>query len=342
MAFYLHRAFAADSALQVLNDLRLVDDQQPEADGSPGVCQIDHLVLHRWGAFIIESKSVSEEVTVTSDGSGGDVWARRYRGREEGMPSPIQQARRQAEFLRSFLQRHRVSLLGKTPAGTRTLAKLILGSDQRGFTNMPMQLLVAISDRGRLDMRRDWAPPTEPFRTFVTKADLVADKIRSEFEHHRQQSAIVRQQSDKYGMWFMQSNEVPVVATFLNRNHSPRAASLSQQPVAASPPVRIATAPIRDEAGAPPQDARSASPTAVSAKPACKTCASTDLDATWGKYGYYWKCRACGDNTAMPTVCSACGGVGVRGQGVRIRKEGPKYFRDCQTCGISERIWTQS
>ena len=33
----------------------------------PGVCQIDHMVLHRWGLFIIESKSVYDEVTVQSD-----------------------------------------------------------------------------------------------------------------------------------------------------------------------------------------------------------------------------------------------------------------------------------
>jgi hypothetical protein len=74
----------------------------------------------------------------------------------------------------------------------------------------------------------------------------------------------------------------------------------------------------------------------------CKACLSPDLTANWGKFGYYWKCNACGTNTAMPTICSACGAEGQRGQVVRIRKDGPKYFRDCESCGISERIWTQS
>ena len=63
--------------------------------------------------FIIESKSVTEEVRVRPDNTGGDQWSRVYQGRESGMPSPIQQARRQAGFLRTFLERHREQLLGK-------------------------------------------------------------------------------------------------------------------------------------------------------------------------------------------------------------------------------------
>ncbi|MYE83636.1 MAG: NERD domain-containing protein [Gammaproteobacteria bacterium] len=92
MAHYLQRAFAQKADIQVLHNVRLEDRKQPEHDGSPGVCQIDHLILHRWGLFIIESKSVIEEIRVRSDGSGGDEWTRTYAGREVGMASPIQQA----------------------------------------------------------------------------------------------------------------------------------------------------------------------------------------------------------------------------------------------------------
>ena len=72
MAHYLQRAFAADVDIHVLHDLRLEDAEQPGDDGSPGACQIDHLVVHRWGMFIVESKSVTEEVRIRSDGAGGD------------------------------------------------------------------------------------------------------------------------------------------------------------------------------------------------------------------------------------------------------------------------------
>jgi hypothetical protein len=342
MAFYLNRAMATDPDLLVLNDLRLIDDLQPEPDGSPGVCQIDHLVLHRWGAFIIESKSVSEEVIVSSDGTGGDVWTRRFRGRQEGMPSPIQQARRQAEFLREMLQRSRAAILGKLPTGTRTIAKLLLGSDQRGFRNMPIQIIVAISDRGRFETRREWSPPTEPFRAFVTKADLVAEKVRTEFDYHRKQSGLVRQQTDKYGMWYTNPEEVPVVAAFLLQNHVPRASNPQLPSAAPSSPPRSVASAVSTETATPARTDRKTAPVAAPIGPACKACLSPDLVANWGKFGYYWKCNACGTNTAMPTACSACGTEGQRGQVVRIRKDGPKYFRDCESCGISERIWTQS
>ena len=98
MAHYLHRGFNEDQGVHVLHDVRLEDRAQPEQDGSTGVCQVDHLLVHRWGLFIIESKSVTEEVRVRSDDSGGDEWSRVYRGKEKGMPSPIRQAQRQSEF----------------------------------------------------------------------------------------------------------------------------------------------------------------------------------------------------------------------------------------------------
>ena len=51
MAHYLHLRFRADPEIHVLDDLRLEDEEQPTKDGAPGVCQIDHLVVHRWGMF---------------------------------------------------------------------------------------------------------------------------------------------------------------------------------------------------------------------------------------------------------------------------------------------------
>jgi len=75
MAHYLNRTFSGDESVFVLHGLRFEDRDQPEQDGSHGVCQIDHLVVHRWGLFVVESKSVTEEVRIASDGSGGDEWS---------------------------------------------------------------------------------------------------------------------------------------------------------------------------------------------------------------------------------------------------------------------------
>lgn len=331
MAFYLHRDFASEAGLLVLNDLRLVDPDQPEHDGRPGVCQIDHLVLHRWGAFIVESKSVTDEVSVRDDGAGGDEWTRRYGGREHGFPSPIQQARRQGEFLRAFLQRHRVHLLGKMPAGLRTISKLMAGSDQRGFGNTPIQIIVSISDRGKIRRVNRWKEPIEPFRTFVSKADLVTAKIREELGKHKAAGGLLGESKGEYGVWSMKAEEVPAVAEFLAARHEAKGRAVpAVQTAATTAPVASSTAPKPKPAEFPAAGA------------ACKACGGTDLSAHWGKYGYYWKCSSCGTNTSMPTICSACGAEGHHGKVVRIRKDGPKYFRSCGQCAIEERIWTDS
>ena len=125
MAHYLDRRFANDREVHVFHGLRLEDREQREQDGSPGVCQIDHMIVHRWGMFIVESKSVTEEVCIRPDGSGGDEWSRVYLGGEKGMRSPIRQAERRSEFLRTILRRNRDELLGRMPFGLRTLAKVL-------------------------------------------------------------------------------------------------------------------------------------------------------------------------------------------------------------------------
>ncbi len=61
MAFYLKRAFADDPNVYVFNDIRLQGDDDDAA-------QIDHLVLHRHGFVIVESKSVSTGVAVNEHG----------------------------------------------------------------------------------------------------------------------------------------------------------------------------------------------------------------------------------------------------------------------------------
>ncbi len=222
MAHYLHRRFKDDPEVCVLHGLRIEDDAQPEQDGSPGVCQVDHLILHRWGMFIVESKSVTEEVRVRPDGTGGEEWTRVYCGKEQGMASPIQQAKRQSEFLRSFLQRHRQELVGRYSFGLRALARVIHGTDQRGFRQMPMQLVIAFSDGGVIQRLGGWQEPRKPFRVFVAKADLVPDKIGAELGRHRQGAKILSiRPTGEYGIWNIELPEVRAVADFLAERHTP-------------------------------------------------------------------------------------------------------------------------
>ena len=330
MAHYLNRAFRDDEGVFVLHGVRIEDRDQSEQDGSPGVCQIDHLVVHRRGLFVVESKSVTEEVRIRSDGSGGDEWVRLYRGKETGMPSPLRQARRQSDFLRAFLQRHREALLGKQPFGFRTISKVAIGTDQRGFANAPIQQVVAVSDEGKIKRIGRWKEPREPFRAFVAKADLVPDKIAQEIAAHRKGAGMSRTKTDgDYGIWDMAVEEAQKVAEFLAARHTDRSGG-TPAPSDQAAPNRNRKKPRSDVAG----DRRSPAP-------ACRHCGSENLAARWGRYGYYWNCGDCDKNTSMPAVCPDCGAKGGRDSGVRIRKDKKAYFRDCDACGTSEPIWAE-
>ena len=225
MAHYLHRRFSDDPAVCVLHQLRIEDADQPEQDGSAGVCQIDHLVVHRWGFFLVESKSVAEAVQVRSDGDGGDEWTRTYGGEQLGMPSPIRQVRRQSEFLRTLLQRHRTKLVGRLPFGLRALARALGRGDQRDFGHSPMQLVVAVSDGGRICRLEGWEPPRKPFRVLVKKADLVPEEIEREVDRHRTGASLLHVKPvGEYGLWSMEAGEVRRVAEFLAGRHVDRSA----------------------------------------------------------------------------------------------------------------------
>lgn len=147
VAFYLKRAFGDRHDVLVFNDLRLEYDED--------AAQMDHLVLTRYGLIIVESKSVTTKVKVNEHGE----WMRLFNGSWKGMPSPVQQSQRQADFLGKFLRAHTEAVLGK-----------ILGL-QKGFGNFRRDILVAISDSGIIER-----PKTLPLAE-VVKADQVVDKI---------------------------------------------------------------------------------------------------------------------------------------------------------------------
>lgn len=314
MAFHLHRAFGDMAGVFLLHGLRFEDATHREFDGSPRVAQIDHLLLHRNGAFIIESKSVSTALEVGPDGHGGDLWCRVRNGTEFGMASPIKQAALQGEALRAVLQEARASLLGRQPIGMRTISKFFAGTDQRGFSKMPIQIVVAISTHGHLRQLKGWQPPSEPFPTYVLKADQVADQIRGELDRHRGKR---EGPTPDYGLWWMHEAEVEAVADFLLARHVP-----------APPPHRATNQPP------------TAQPNGHHATARCPACSGTALDPRAGRYGPYWHCTACGKNTAMPQRCGACGHDGKANRTVTIRVVGPDFIRHCTRCGIDERIAT--
>ena len=322
-AYYLRHRFQEDRDVHVLHDLRLEDPSQPKETGAPGACQMDHLVVHRWGIFIIETKSVKAEVRVRPDGSGGGEWTRMWNNKEQGMPSPIEQAKRQAEFLRRYLQRRTNTLFESLQRGLPALSRLLPGPDQQDLASIPIQILIAVSDKGRIRRFDGWTEPTTPLADFVTKADMVPEKITQEIQRHEQGPSLPNPQpTECYGLWSMSDEDALLLANFLAGQHAePTWAREGETPDVETAPETRAD-PTRTE-------------------PACRFCDSQDLTAQWGKYGYYWRCKACGKNTPMPTTCSSCGAQGKPSKVVRIRKAKAQFFRDCKGCGASELVWTE-
>ncbi len=301
MAFYLRRFFSGSADIDVLNSLRI------ELGGE--VAQIDHLVLHPFGLLIVESKSVVESVQIESDGQ----WIRWFNNHPQGMRSPITQARMQAMLLKALLDK---------------------AVKQEGvFDRLLLDVLVAISDKGRIQ----W-PATGPLPE-VCKADQVHERISQKLEEARRAATATVTLSVKNRQR---------IADFLCAMHKPLVRPVSTpvpEPAMVSEPVKpytstpetasspvvaaLATAQSFKPAGTPvPQPAPTPGRKPLPAKN-CKHCGSGDLEAAYGKFGYYFVCRRCEKNTAIKFTCPACGGEG------RIRKAGKDFFAECKTCDAS-------
>lgn len=152
MAYYLERAFGEEAYIRVFNDLRI---RRRDMNA-----QIDHLVLHRFGFVIIESKSIHDQIRMNAQGEFTRVSGRS----RSGMPSPIRQANEQATWLRELLDENKTTL--------RPMAKTLLNRPiQPDFRAERFRVLVAISNGGRIE--DDGVRPDE-----LCKADAVCDKVR--------------------------------------------------------------------------------------------------------------------------------------------------------------------
>lgn len=267
MAHYLKRAFGDDPYKFVLNNLRV------EREGE--VAQLDHLVVHRHGLVVVESKSVAGQVSVNERGE----WTRWWKGQGRGMASPVLQARRQLDLLLRVLEGHTGDLLERRMFG------------QRRFDAMRRDVLVAISDGGRIT--RKGALPE------VVKADQVPDRVRE-----------IIGAAGGFGAFAFSDAELTRLTAFLRTRHQPAGvADASGEPVDAPPPPAVQT----PEPAAPAQ-VRTSQERQSQARPtpglSCRTCGSADLAVLYGKYGYYLKCQACGGNTPAKPVCPSCGQPG--------------------------------
>lgn len=198
MAFYLNRAFAEDSVIRVLSDVRV------ERNGE--AAQMDHVVIHRYGVVIVESKSVTTAVRVNTLGE----WERRSGSQWRGMASPLLQAERQGELLRRLLHDHTEALLDR----------MAFGAVQTTFRNMALDALVAISDSGSISR-----PSPDSFPA-VMKADQVVPHIRGLLSRYRQQNSVLnfRLADINSAPRTFSEREVTAIAAFLQARNRQTAA----------------------------------------------------------------------------------------------------------------------
>lgn len=259
MAFYLRRRFGEDHEVRVFNDLRL--ERQGE------FAQIDHLVLHKHGLVIIESKSVTGEVHVNAQLE----FVRVFGKKRTGMPSPIEQAHRQGALLRQLLIDHKLSLRHRK----------IFGLVQGGFQYCPIQVLVAISDQGIIKRPRQDVPE-------LHKADQIPEQVGAIIERHKKAYRMTSQNDEVWGMYIFHPEEMVRVTEFLLDRHVPL--------VVAKPEVaQVEQSPVYQE-----QSSRRL-PMYL-----CMKCQSTNLEVRFGR-SYYFKCLDCGGNTPIRNACRGCG-----------------------------------
>jgi Nuclease-related domain len=191
IAHYLLRKFHNAKDIFAINNLRF-----PWLDG---YTQIDHLIVHRFGLIIVESKSVSSKVKYNTH----KEWHRLWNNSWIGMDNPVKQAERQAEAVKTLLRNNGDQLRGK-----------LLGLLQKGFKHMPVDCIVAISDQCNGIER----PAKDPYRDIVIKADLVTDRIMEIITTYKKATGIL---SKSEPPWSIGKAELENVKDFLLSIHEP-------------------------------------------------------------------------------------------------------------------------
>jgi len=329
LAFYLKREFKDDPLFLIFNNLRF--------EKAGDACQIDHLVLHRYGMIIIESKSVTTRVEVNELGE----WKRWFNNAWQGMPSPILQAQRQGKFIKDYLE-----------ANVETLLNKKLFGNQSHFTKMPIDVLVAISDSGIINR------PKSDKLDIVCKADQIPDKIKGISTAYRKKDSLFNFSLEI--AYELEKDEIPRISQFLLVHNQPAKINVSSninskstnnsnqpssditnpsisKPIATDKPTPLPKKIIPVPPSNHQQSDISHKPVVKTAKltstNTCSHCQSPNLSIAY-VHSYFFKCNDCGKNTAIKNICTSCG------DRAKIRKSGLQFFSECEKCNTSRLFHT--
>jgi Nuclease-related domain len=299
MAFYLKRAFQDSKDIHVLNDLRL--------EMNDDVAQIDHLILHRFGFLVIESKSVTSKISVNEHGE----WVRYYPKFTRGMPSPVNQAIRQTDFLKNFLMARSEYLLKKA---------LIFKSSISSFK---FDVLVAISDSGIINRAKN------TIINEVHKADQITENVEKIIKDYENTNKKLL--SLKMNFTFVDAT-MERISNYLLQSHKPKNADeeVIKDEVIKNEVIEIVEKKEDESVMIQAIENEIEAVTEEIETKKCGKCESTDIEMASGKYGYYFKCKECKGNTALKLKCKEASCK------PRIRKAKLKFYKECSSCGTSE------
>jgi len=255
MAHYLKREFQDKNDISVINDLRL--------EMNDDIAQIDHLIIHRYGFLIIESKSVISEISINEYGE----WARHYLKNISGIPSPINQARRQADFLESYLMEKSDNLLKKG---------LLF---QASFTDFKFDTLVAISDSGIINR------PKALDISGVYKADQITDEVNSIISSYAGTNKNIFTLKINYNF---SDTSMEKIKRYLLQTHSP--VKRNKKIEVNNTKAIYSTTPVKKKAAK------------ELVHHFCGKCNSDDIEIAYGR-NYYFKCHDCNGNTPIKLKC---------------------------------------
>jgi hypothetical protein len=293
----------------VIHDLRL------EHGGR--TAQIDHLLINRWMEFfVLETKQFHAGVKITDDGEflRWNNFDKHY----EGMPSPLQQNERHIAVLSDVVSRIEFpSRFGMRITPTFNSLVLVAPSARIDRPKKFDASRVIKADQLKPKIWRD-LDMENPVAVLLKAAAKMVSSETVEFVAKQLAALHTRGllQTDRPAapMPIQESVRQTAATTFSKAHIEPTFGAATKQPAA---PVRIDATPSNAASMAKP--------------PSCKACAAGIGNILHGKFGYYFKCGACGANTTMRFNCQP-------GHNPRVRKDGNYFYRECAECGTSERF----
>lgn len=260
------------------------------------VAQIDHLLINRTlDVFSLETKHFNSGIKINDDGEFMQWNA--YKKTFEGIPSPLAQNQRHIKVLQSVFQ-SQITIPTKFgfTLNPSFHSRVLVNNDSRIDRSEKYDCSELIkSEKFFESIQKDFQNTNLDVLTKGVSAEIVEDIGRKLIALHK---PIKVNYSAKFGLdKIEQVKPEENIINFI------------------SDPVKILNKGYDSKINGSTYS--------------CKKCGSTNIKIQYGRFGYYFKCEECEGNTNIKIECTA------RGHVEKLRKEGNKFFRECQECKTS-------